>query len=118
MRFSLDDMKARHGSIATVTWLIGGTALFLFDGGLNSLFSLKAAAFLFVGMFVAAVAVGNATWWLQQRLVKYLLKKFPDPFDPKAVRSISNVGSWLTLVDVLIGIVFVVWVYNSFFWMT
>jgi hypothetical protein len=57
-----DQIKGQLGTVATVVWLIGGVLAFVLDRGFGSLISLRALLFLGVGMFVAAIVAGLATY--------------------------------------------------------
>jgi hypothetical protein len=63
---SYEKMKETEGSLATYVWIGSGLFLFLRDGGIGALFSLKAILFFVVGMFVAAILFGNMGYLLQR----------------------------------------------------
>ena len=112
-----DSQKEVHGKLATIIWLIGGAILFLFDGGIAALFTWKALAFLGVGMFVSAAIVGIVTYNIQRYIAKVLMRKIQDPYSPEAISQITRVGRGLLILNVTLGALFVLWVYNSLFWL-
>jgi hypothetical protein len=65
-----EKMKKTSGGLATYVWIGSGLFLFLSDGGIGALFSLKAILFFVVGMFVAAIVFGNMGYLLQRGLGK------------------------------------------------
>jgi hypothetical protein len=113
---SSDNAKAQLGRNATFIWLIGGAILFLIDGGVSNLLSLRAAVFLLVGMFVAALIVGGVSYWLINVMAKRLAQRFPDPTTPQAQSAMRTWRAIFAIVNLMLGAIFVVWVYASFFW--
>ena len=116
MHNAAEEQKSTHGAWATIVWLVGAIGLFLFDDLSPSLWSLQALGFIAIGMFAAAIIVGNITYWLQNRLASALSKNI-DPnhnLDEQASK-IRRLGWILLLVDTFISAVFLYWVYNSFF---
>ncbi len=114
-----DSQKETHGAIATFVWLAGSVFLFLTDARSPSLFSLQAFGFIIIGMFVAAVVVGNITYWIQKKLAHILANKLSsapaDLADTKA--KVMRIALVLFVFDLFIAIIFLYWVYNSFFLM-
>ncbi|MGE0093620.1 MAG: hypothetical protein AB7M05_06910 [Alphaproteobacteria bacterium] len=113
---NLDNVKAQLGKNATFVWLIGGAILFLVDGGIANLFSWKAAAFLFIGMFAAAVIVGNVTYFIIRKIGDYLADKYGEPSTPQAQLAMRRWRNVFGLMDFGIATLFLLWVYASFFW--
>jgi hypothetical protein len=113
-----ENLKSKHGGLASVVFIITSIILFLYDGGLRSLLSVKAVAFILIGMFVAAVAVGAFTYWLQRKIARYLMKTTPEEklFDQNYAAKIVRIGWVLFGVDILVSALFTLWVYNSLFW--
>jgi len=111
-----DNAKAQLGKNATVIWLVGGVILFLLDGGISHLFSLRAAAFLGIGMFAAALIVGGVSYFIINAMATRLMARFPDP---AAAEAQSAMRSWrlvFSILNLVLGVLFLVWVYASFFW--
>lgn len=59
---STDQIKTQLGNTTIITWLGVGAVVFLADAGMGGLFSWRALLFLGVGMLVAAVVVGLASY--------------------------------------------------------
>lgn len=110
-----DKIKARLGRIATFAWLIGGVVLLVYDGGVRGLLTMKALAFLGIGMFVAAIVIGLLTYKLFVHFADKAAFKAGQsgghPRDP-----ILHVYRQTRIVAGLAGLIFVFWVYASFFW--
>ncbi len=107
-----DQIKTQLGSTATFTWLGVGAVIFLADGGLGSLLSLRALLFLGVGMFAAAVVVGLASYKLFLNLAD------------KAARSAGVEGAREAILRsfrqsrvaaVVLCVLLESWAYSSFF---
>ncbi len=111
----MDNAKAQLGKNATVIWLVGGVILFLIDGGFSHLFSLKAAAFLGIGMFAAAVVVGSISYFILTTMAKRLMARHPDPSSPEAQAAMRTWRSVFAVIDVVLALLFLLWVYASFF---
>ena len=112
-----DNAKSQLGKNATFVWLIGGACLFLYDGGLRNLFSLRAAAFLGIGMFAAAIIVGGVSYLIVRAFANRLMKRFPDPSAPEALSALRAWRHVFGIVNLTLGVLFVIWVYASFFWL-
>ena len=109
----LDEIKAKLGHTATFTWLGGGALLFLVDGGLQNLISFQALLFLGVGMFVAAFLVGLISYKLFLKLAdKASLAAGADQAREAVLRSFRQ----SQIAGFVLGLLFVLWVYASFFW--
>lgn len=109
----IDAIKAQLGRTATFTWLGGGALLLLADGGFDSLISLRALLFLGVGMFVAAFLVGLASYKLFLKLAdSAALTAGSDGYHEAILRSFRQ----SQIAGVALGLIFVLWVYASFFW--
>ena len=111
-----DNAKAQLGKNATVIWLVGGGILFLVDGGVSHLFSLRAAAFLGIGMFAAAIIVGSVSYFIINAMANRLMARYPDPSSSEAQ---SAMRMWRNVFGVLnagLAILFVLWVYAGLFW--
>jgi len=114
-----DEQKALHGKFTTIIWIVGSVILFVGDGGISNLLTWQAAAFISVGMFVAALVVGNVTYWLQRTTAKMLMKRVsPDQaFTAEAAKKISRLGKLLLLFDFVLATGVLLWCYASFFWL-
>lgn len=109
----VDEIKARLGRTATFTWLGGGALLLLADGGLGMLISLRALLFLGVGMFVAAFLVGLVSYKIFLKLAdKAALAAGAGEAREAVLRSFRQ----SRIAAIVLGLVFVLWVYTSFFW--
>ena len=113
-----DEQKALHGKFATIIWVFGSVILFLWDGGISNLLTWKAFAFIFVGMFIAAILVGSISYWLQRTTAKLVMRRLaPDQaITPEIATRISRLGKLLLLFDCVLASAFVLWCYASFFW--
>lgn len=111
-----DTAKAQLGKNATVIWLVGGAVLFLLDGGVAHLFSLRALAFLGIGMFVAAIVVGSISYFLVNALATRLMARYPDPASAEAQSAMRNWRNVFGLTNAVLAIAFLVVVYAGFFW--
>jgi hypothetical protein len=107
---SYEKMKETEGSVATYVWIGSGLFLFLSDGGIGALFSLKAILFFVVGMFLAAIVFGNIGYLLQRGLGK-VLAKFVQPSN-SAAAVIGTLGVGLMLLNVTIVFLGARFVYN------
>jgi uncharacterized membrane protein len=110
-----DDAKAQLGKNATMVWLIGGVILFLVDGGVSHLFSLRAAAFLFIGMFAAAILVGGASYMILIALVSRLAPRYGDPSSAEAQAAMRTWRGIFSFINFGLSVGFLLWVYASFF---
>ncbi|WP_417714494.1 hypothetical protein [Pseudophaeobacter arcticus] len=112
-----DDHKAEHGKLGTLIWLAGGIALFVFDSSGPGLFSWQAFVFLAVGMFASAIVVGGINYFIQRRIANFIVASMDEATDLNQVRRKTIlVGYVLLSLNLTIAIVFLLWVYNSFFW--
>ena len=113
---SMDHQKEKLGRSATYVWLIGGAILFLRDGGISNLISLWSLVFLFAGMFAAAVVVGGMSWWLIKKQARYLMEKYGE-LTTETAHKPRVVGGYIFFwaVHYLLGILFLLWCYNSFY---
>lgn len=109
----IDEVKAQLGRAATFTWLGSGAVLFIADGGVGSLLSVRAVLFLGIGMFVSAALVGLASY----KLFLKLADKAALAANPEEARE-AVLGSFRRsrIACVVLGLVFVFWIYASFFW--
>ena len=112
----MDNAKAQLGKNATAIWLVGGVILFLIDGGFSNLFSWKAAAFLGIGMFAAAIVVGGVSYFIITGMANRLMARYPDPTSSEAQTAMRTWRNIFSVVNVALGLLFLVWVYASFFW--
>ena len=111
-----DNVKAQLGKNATAVWLVGGVILFLVDGGLPHLFSLRAAAFLGIGMFAAAIIVGGISYFVINAMATRLMARYPDPTSTEAQVAMRRWRNVFGVMNSGLAILFVLWVYASFFW--
>lgn len=95
-----DKAKADHGGFATYTWIGSGLYLFLADGGLRSLFTLKSIAFFVIGMFVAAIIFGGIAYLLRRTLARGFSRLLSP--SPATVVLLTILGFVLTAVDVVL----------------
>lgn len=112
---SKEDAKAQIGGRATGIWLVGGVILFLVDGGLSHLFSLRAAAFLGIGMFAAAIIVGGVSYLIVNAMATRLAARYPDPTSSAAQAAMRTWRSIFGIANTVLAILFLLWVYASFF---
>jgi len=105
--------------MACIVWLVGSISLFQFDNRSPKLLSLQAGAFIVVGMFVAAVVVGNITYWIQRKLASVLAKHMSsDPANLANTKAkLERISEILFVFNLLVAAIFLYWVYNSFFLM-
>jgi hypothetical protein len=108
-----DEGKARLGTEATCVWLIGGAILFLVDGGLSNLFSVRAAVFLGVGMFAAAIIVGGISYIIRKMVAGRLMMLHGDPSLPPSQGAMRNWRSRLRLLNLALSILFVIGAYAT-----
>lgn len=113
---SQDNAKAQLGKNATAIWLVGGAALFLLDGGFTHLFSLRALAFLGIGMFVAAIVVGSISYLLLNTLATRLMARYPDPASVEAQSAMAKWRNFFGLANAALAVIFLVLTYAGFFW--
>jgi hypothetical protein len=66
--------KGDAGSVATWGFLITALYLFVSKAGFSSLFTIRAALFLFVGMFVASVVLGNVFFYASLWIARLSMK--------------------------------------------
>ena len=92
--------------------------LFLWDGGLANLFRWQALLFLFGGMFVAALVVGAVSHFVHRKVATVLSKQWSAHEAVPGGQSgrVLAVGYALLAFRWGIGILFLLWCYNSFFW--
>ena len=69
-----DQQKQAAGRFSTIVFTISGLYLFVANGGVSSLFSLKALLFFGAGMFAAAIFIGTPAYLLQRGASKALMK--------------------------------------------
>ena len=113
---STDNAKAQLGKNATVIWLVGGIALFFFNKGISGLLSLRALAFLGIGMFVAAVVVGSISYFMLSTIAKRLMLRYPDPTSVEGQSAMRKWRNIFGLGNAVLAIGFVVSAYAVLFW--
>jgi hypothetical protein len=107
-----DQIKTQLGSTATFTWLGVGAVIFLADGGLGHLLSLRALLFLGVGMFGATIVVGLASYKLFLKLAdKAALAAGAEGAREAILRSARQSRTAAVVLCVLLES----WAYSSFF---
>ena len=112
-----DNVKASHGQFATAIWLVGGAILFLTDDVGPGLLSSQALFFLAIGMFAAAIVVGNITFLIHKPISKRLASKLREGENREKVeKSAKQASFFLFFIDLSVALVFLLWVYNAFFW--
>jgi hypothetical protein len=110
---SVDQITAQLGRLATFTWLGGGALLLLVDGGLGMMISLRALLFLGVGMFVSSFLVGLLSYKIFVKLAdKAALAAGAGDAREAILRSFRQ----SRIAAIVLGLVFVLWVYAGFFW--
>jgi hypothetical protein len=93
------ELRRLHGKLAAFAWV--GSSLFLFvTSSAADVFSVRAAAFVLVGMLGAALVFGNAGYWLQRAVVYVFVDRFSGLRQELAARIVHGVGIVLTLVEV------------------
>lgn len=102
MSDAYEEQKAGSGGLATWIFILSALYLFIFNGGFSSLFSLKAIAFLGIGMFAAALLIGIPTYLFQRAIGKILVKTIDDPLSPKAASRIKGIGVALMLLQIAV----------------
>jgi hypothetical protein len=108
----IDEVKAKLGTAATFVWLGGGALLFLIDGGIGNLFTLKALLFLGVGMFVAAFLVGLLSYKVFLRLAdRAALAAGAEGARVAVLRTVKQ----CQLISAAASLFLVIWCYISFF---
>jgi hypothetical protein len=82
------------------------------------LLSWQGAAFVFGGMFVAAIVVGNITYYLQRRVARTIMAQYDTSAEGLSAQArIAKKMSYAWFVfDSVISAGFLLWIYNSFFW--
>lgn len=110
------NVKAQLGKNATATWLIGGVILFLADGGVSHLFSLRAAAFLGIGMFAAAIIVGGTSYFIINAMTTRLMARYPDATSNEAQSAMRTWRNVFSVINGGLAVLFLLWLYASFFW--
>ncbi|NVK16597.1 MAG: hypothetical protein HWE35_20680 [Rhodobacteraceae bacterium] len=113
---SSEQQKQASGAIPAIIWFVGSISLFLFDDRSPNLFSFQALGFVVVGMFTASIIVGGFNYWLQTRIARVLSRKLNEEFptEKQAVKFL-RIGWLLLASDVVLSILFLYWVYSSFF---
>ncbi|MEW5787672.1 MAG: hypothetical protein AB1899_07445 [Pseudomonadota bacterium] len=107
-----DQIKTQLGSTATFTWLGVGAVIFVIDGGLRSLLSLRAVLFLGIGMFAAAIVIGLASYKLFLNLAdKAALSAGVEGARDAILRSFRQSRAAAVVLCVLLE----TWAYSSFF---
>jgi len=96
--------------------LLAASFFFLVDGGVSHLFSLRAAAFLGIGMFAAAIVVGSVSYFIINAMANRLMARYPDPSSSEAQSAMRIWRNVFGVVNAGLAILFVLWVYASFFW--
>jgi len=102
MSDAYEEQKASSGGLATWVFIFSALYLFISNGGVRSLISLKALAFLIVGMVSAALLIGIPTYLLQRAIGKILVKTTYDPFSPKLADRIKCIGIVLMLMQIAV----------------
>ena len=97
--------KQKHsaGALASIAFIISALYLFISKGGFGSLFSLKALAFVFVGMFAAAVVIGMPAYYFHRGIAKIMMKTISHPFSTKAVCTIQVIGVIIMITQVVVA---------------
>lgn len=104
--------KEQLGRNATIIWLTVSIILFVADGGVNNC----AAAFLFIGMFIAAIVAGGVSYWILKKQAVYLANKYGNP-ETNEAKKMQLIGGYVFYaMHLAICVLFVVWCYASFYW--
>lgn len=107
-----DQIKTQLGNTVIVTWLVAGAVIFLADAGMGGFFSWRALFFLGVGMLVAAVVVGLASYkFFLWQADKSALAAGADGAREAVLRSFQH----SRIVAVVLSLLLESWAYSSFF---
>jgi len=93
---------------------MGGVILFLIDGGVPNLFSWRAAAFLGIGMFAAAIVVGGISYLIIRTLADRLMMRYGDPASVTAQRAMRKWRSVVRLLNLALAVLLVLCAYAVF----
>lgn len=107
-----EKQKEVGGGFATYAWIGFGLWHFLRDGGLASLFSIKALIFFGVGMFVAAFVFGGLFYLLQRGLTKGLMLFIRAP-SSGAATFVGVLGIALTIIELVLIFWVGKWTYEA-----
>jgi hypothetical protein len=102
MQGAYEKQKHSAAALASIAFIISAIYLFISKGGFGSLFSLKALAFVFVGMFAAALVIGMPAYYFQRGIAKILMKTISDPFSTKAVCTMQGIGVVIMITQVAV----------------
>jgi hypothetical protein len=111
-----EDPRLKLAANAAAIWLVGGTLALLIDGGASRLFSLRAAAFLGLGVFAAAALVGGASYFIGNAMASRLVARFPDPASAEAQSSLRGWRAVFGIMNTAIAILFLLCAYAAVFW--
>ena len=107
-----EKQKEAYAQWACFVWIGSGIYLFLATPGV-SLFSLRAAGFLLVGMFAASLTLGLAGYGLQ-RGIAWVLVKAIRGFPSRTVAGLIGALGWvLFLVETVIGFQVARWTFHQ-----
>ena len=107
-----DQIKTQLGNTAIIAWLGVGAVVFLADAGIGGLFSWRALLFLGVGMLVAAVVVGLASYkFFLWQADKSALAAGAEGAREAVLRSFRQ----SRVVAVVLCVLLESWAYSSFF---
>ena len=96
--------KESAGGLPTIVFLLTTVVLLIGGPGIGAVFSLRGAAFIVGGMFLAALVVGIPSYLLQRAVSKIIARTVRNPFSPSVVRAIKALGMALLFVQVVVTV--------------
>jgi hypothetical protein len=111
-----EDPRFKLVANAAGIWLVGGIVALLVDGGVTRLFSLRAAAFLGIGVLPAALLVGSASYFVGSVMTLRLMARFPDPSSPEAQSALRGWRSMFGVMNMSGAVLLLLCVYAAVFW--
>ena len=92
------ELRRLHGKLAAFAW-VGSSLILYITSSAAELFSVRAAAFVVLGMLAAALVFGNAGYWLQRSVVHVFIDRLSALPQARAGRLIHGVGIVLTVAE-------------------
>ena len=96
------DKKAGSGGVVALVFVSCSLYLFASHGGIELLISLRAAVFVFVGMFASVALIGIPASLLQSVLARAKLRAMDKQFSQQAVSRIHTIGDIFFLVQIAV----------------
>lgn len=97
-----EEQKSSSGGLASIVFLVTALYLFFSGPGFGSVFSLKGALFLGVGMFAAAIVIGMPAYFLQCGIARGLTKIMRDSISSTSVIFIGILGVFLMIAQIVV----------------